>query len=45
MCIAVAYTDIVNQKEVIKIGRTVWQVVNSMSISDAERAAACLLHI
>ena len=32
MCIAVAYTDIVNQLQVIKIGRTVWQVVKSMSI-------------
>ena len=32
MCIAVAYLDIVNQTDVSKIGRIVWQVVKSMSI-------------
>ena len=32
MCIAVAYTDIINKMEVIKMGTTVRQVVKSMSI-------------
>ena len=32
-CIAVAYTVIVSQMGLIKIGRIVWQVIKSMSMT------------